>query len=397
MNFPMGFRLGRLRGLGPLVVPPLLALSTGILDLLPGAILALSSPLFSTFMWLLLVYPPLLSLRGTIGGVYSGRLTTSLHLGNMLPRILGNTDEYYTLLLAVSLLHLIGAVIVTLSSTALLILLFGYGINIISEVFLLVFSTFFLTQVVMIPLVTIIAKASYVRGWDPDIVTYPFTSSLGDVAITIFFIFSSLIILNIGVGWLALILSLLNFVMPIIFYSLGFDPEIFRVEVRESLLAIVITSVIVMITGLGLRGMAEYLEKNPVLYFIYPSILTSIGDGGSIIGSTSTTKLALTGELDIETLLKLNLPIIAGLIAFLFTLYGLLGFILFSIPLDIGFLFKLMIAGVFSVSIIGVISIYIAYLTYRRGLDPDHFVTPIESSLADNVTTGVLYLLFIII
>ena len=39
-----------------------------------------------------------------------------------------------------------------------------------------------------------------------------------------------------------------------------------------------------------------------------------------------------------------------------------------------------------------VVALVVAILTFRMGLDPDNFVNPIESSLADAVTTGSLLL-----
>ena len=41
---------------------------------------------------------------------------------------------------------------------------------------------------------------------------------------------------------------------------------------------------------------------------------------------------------------------------------------------------------------IEMISYVVAVLTYKKGLDPDNFVIPIESSLADSITTICLLL-----
>jgi cation transporter-like permease len=43
-------------------------------------------------------------------------------------------------------------------------------------------------------------------------------------------------------------------------------------------------------------------------------------------------------------------------------------------------------------AIIVIVSYMVAILTYRKGLDPDNFVIPIESSLADSITTMSLFL-----
>jgi len=45
----------------------------------------------------------------------------------------------------------------------------------------------------------------------------------------------------------------------------------------------------------------------------------------------------------------------------------------------------------------GVISFTVAILTYRRGWDPDNFVIPIESSLADTVTSVFLFIALVLL
>jgi cation transporter-like permease len=46
---------------------------------------------------------------------------------------------------------------------------------------------------------------------------------------------------------------------------------------------------------------------------------------------------------------------------------------------------------------ITLITFAVGYLTYKKGLDPDNFVIPIESSLADSITTGALFFALLVI
>ncbi len=48
---------------------------------------------------------------------------------------------------------------------------------------------------------------------------------------------------------------------------------------------------------------------------------------------------------------------------------------------------QFIMTNILAVSAIVVISYTVAILTYRRGWDSDNFVIPIESSLADSITT----------
>jgi cation transporter-like permease len=56
----------------------------------------------------------------------------------------------------------------------------------------------------------------------------------------------------------------------------------------------------------------------------------------------------------------------------------------------------LFIANVIAVSAIILLSYAVAILTFQRGLDPDNFVIPIESSLADSVTSIALLVALIL-
>ena len=47
----------------------------------------------------------------------------------------------------------------------------------------------------------------------------------------------------------------------------------------------------------------------------------------------------------------------------------------------------LLITNLLAVFIIVIISFAIAMATFRKGLDPDNFVIPIESTLTDGITT----------
>ena len=77
--------------------------------LLAGGILAYNLGIFESLPWALIIYPGILSIRGAIGGLFSGRLSTALHLGTIKPRLMGNTSEAYTLLNTVNALTLMSA------------------------------------------------------------------------------------------------------------------------------------------------------------------------------------------------------------------------------------------------------------------------------------------------
>ena len=56
------------------------------------------TPMFSVNPWILALFPPILTVRGGIGGIFSGNLATMMHLGLVKPRIRGNTEQYKDLI-----------------------------------------------------------------------------------------------------------------------------------------------------------------------------------------------------------------------------------------------------------------------------------------------------------
>jgi len=280
----------------PVLLPPLImAISTGLIDLIPGYLLSVSAGFISSIPLLLFIYPQLLSMRGTIGGIFSGRLSTSLHLGEIKPQFSDNTPVFYTLLSVVSTLYLIAASIITFFSLIFSIFVYSIDFSRMLNIILHIFSTFSLTQLATIPVSLIIAKVSYIRGWDPDVTTYPFTSSFGDLFITVFYLIVGHLIYVFDLSILALIFAVPIIVLPIVLIRLGMDKRLFYRELGESIISLFISGLIVTITGYIMQSFEGYIRSRPYIYFIYPALLTTIGDVGSIIGSSSTTGLSISG------------------------------------------------------------------------------------------------------
>ncbi|MEM3615950.1 MAG: magnesium transporter, partial [Candidatus Methanomethylicia archaeon] len=128
----------------------------------------------------------------------------------------------------------------------------------------------------------------------------------------------------------------------------------------------------------------------PEILMVYPVLLNAIGGAGSSFGSVATTRLAL-GYLDSkfssisimfnEFLGMLSSASLMGLV------YSVLGYGLARLTGLIPLLFN-MILLCFFVMFIGslvimICSFLVAILAYGRGWDPDNFVIPLETSIAD--------------
>jgi len=123
-----------------------------------------------------------------------------------------------------------------------------------------------------------------------------------------------------------------------------------------------------------------------------------MGDLGAIIGATATTKLALgTIDSSFKAIRNHRNQITGTWIASLI-IYLILAIIssLLTIPVSIletiRFINSLLITNIFAAFFMIWIAFSVAILTFHKGLDPDNFVIPIESALADALTT--IFLLF---
>jgi cation transporter-like permease len=139
------------------------------------------------------------------------------------------------------------------------------------------------------------------------------------------------------------------------------------------------------------------------IYSVYPAIIATIGGVGSIIGSTATTKLALGLIRPSFFSLKEHINEIGGAWVasiVMFLIYAVLStFISGTKKLVELFFFtgQLLVTNFFAVLTMLLVAYAVAIYTYRRGWNPDNFVIPIESALADTVTTAAILLALTVI
>ena len=154
---------------------------------------------------------------------------------------------------------------------------------------------------------------------------------------------------------------------------------------------LVFVAFIVNVTGSLLNEIREVVGSRSEIYVVYPALIDTVGSVGSIVGSTATTKLFLGVLKSSFSSIKQHLTEIGGAwIAsmMMFTLYSVLPFTQRITTLNLlEFVAQLLMTNILAVSMMVIIAYAVAIFTYRRGWDPDNFVIPIESSLADSITT----------
>jgi len=250
-------------------------------------------------------------------------------------------------------------------------------------------------SLIFIPPITIgVSILSFKHGLDPDVILYPITSTTDDVIITVCYI----LVLN-GFFWLQPGRYLMIF-FDLIFFSIvcyfsikDYKEKEFMKTVKEFCLTLTLVAFIVNVTGSTLGHINQVIGGKPEVYVVYPALIDTMGGVGSIVGSTATTKLALGLISSSFSSIRKHLNEIGGAwmaSLVMFTLYSIISFLTRRITaLDdlMRFTAQLLVTNILAVSSIVIISYAAAILTYRRGWDPDNFVIPIESSLADGITT----------
>ena len=242
------------------------------------------------------------------------------------------------------------------------------------------------------PLTFWVSVASYRRGLDPDVLVYPVISTVADLIITALYI-GVLYVVLLAPGASLYILGAVNvvFVAAVLLSvrRIYRDPE-FVTTVREFMLTLVIVTLIVNVTGTALNRITEVIGKRPEVFMIYPALIDTVGDVGSIIGSTATTKMAL-GVMATEFTaiathwVEVGSAWLASIVMFVF--YAATSSAVYGVGKFPGLLADAWTCNLLVVPLIIVISFSTAIVTRRRGLDPDNFIIPIETSISDGLTT----------
>ncbi|MEM2192297.1 MAG: magnesium transporter [Candidatus Hadarchaeales archaeon] len=171
----------------------------GLMVLIPCAMIeifagntleAMKEELTLTIPALIIMIPPLLDLRGNIGGALASRLGTALHIGAIESKNYFSKEMTANILSAVILSILASATIGIISS--LLGAVLGRSVNVLLLLFIAIVSSF-LSGLILTFMTVFVSILSYKHGWDPDNVVAPLIATAGDY-LTIVCIFITVIL-----------------------------------------------------------------------------------------------------------------------------------------------------------------------------------------------------------
>jgi len=390
----------------------------GVGGLIAGLIVAWQLNVFQTVPWAIAIYPTVLTAKAIINGMFSGRLNTALHIGTISPRFSGNMKTLGRMLQRVLALTLATAVAMSIVSTVLGSLFLGVGARSFLDILVVVVATMSLgltTYLFTLP----VTFTAFKRGFDLDSVAYPIAATIADALITAWYALTVNIYFKFGdIGKYAIILiAILPMVLTLYSLRRRIYKGGFSKTIKTSILALMFVAVIASFTGVILQK--TILQKtnvfvniwsgNHALYLsaviaAYPAMIELVGDAALVIGSTATTGLVL-GLLEPSfSAVKNHAPQIIGAwaaSAIVFVPLSAASLFLtgkFALPVFSLMTSMLLVTNAFAMIAMILISYSFAILTFKKGLDPDHLVVPLESSLAGAITsTALLVALFLLL
>ncbi len=371
--------------------------------LIAGFTIALQLGVFQFSPWALALYPAVVSVKGVITGLLTGRLSTALHLGTVYPKFFGNTKTFYKLIGAMIVLTL--ATSATISAIAIVFGSLFWGISVGDFPAILTVMVATLSLGLLITLITVkFTFMSFKSSLDPDTIVYPAISTVADIIITFLYIGVLNLYFSGAVGkWAIIIFGLINVFLVLFIIPRNLrDPEFIKI-IKESLPTMLLVAFMVNITGTVLKGISSIANASRQVYTVYPAMIDMMGDVGLVVGSAATTKLALGVLAPSMSSIKNHAKnIFSGWTAslMLFVVLGLLSLALngvFTLQAVSSLLLILLVTNVIAFSAITIVTYGISILTFKRGLDPDTFVIPVGSSLADAITTIALFIALLLI
>ena len=265
-----------------------------------------------------------------------------------------------------------------------------------------------IAMVFSIPITSVIAITTFKRGLDPDIIVYPILASVNDIIVTasfviiIFMIFAGGLFYQILIGLFALIIGTTG-----VLVWRNKNEQFFVKTLREGTTVAILSSLFGGFNGFFLSNMSKNLLNYPGIVVLYPALSNALGNIGSIIGSITTTSIALgyvkTFKEEVEKAIEpiLQVEIVAF---FMHLIFGVITFIILKLSNSSANMILLisvaLVSNLSSFLIIAVFSLILAVISFKRGLNPDNVVIPLITTTSDTVATlvinPVLYIILMI-
>ena len=348
---------------------------------------------------LIILLPSSTGLRGNIYGSLGSRLSTYLHTGRIEPKFKPDPIVAENVYSSTFLLLVFGMFNGVVSAEIASILgLHKFTLDLVLNLILITVLAAFLSAVFMVPATLALAIGSYRWGWDPDNLTSPLITLMGDI-ITLPLIFASVDVVFSMNFSLKLTLVMIVALATLVLYRLSKGEIGWRI-IRESAPILLTCAMIDFGAGTILGKEVEGLIAIAGIMTIIPAFLEDGGAMGGILTSRFSSMLHL-GLLEPKLIPERDVLRSFGIMHFLglivFTLVGIFGQIVnytLSIPTvpTVCMLATTILAGQLLTALLNLMAYYFSVLSFMKGIDPDNVGIPLITSLIDVIGTGCLIL-----
>jgi len=360
-----------------------------VVALLAGLTLGHNTDRLEELPGLLLMVPAAIALRGNIFGALGARLGTAIHAGtfrlSMRPSSVVGENVLASLVLTLG------------TSVALAILAKGAAVvfGIAGSIDLAAFITIsvvggFLSSTAVLVTALGLTAGSVRFGWDPDNVTAPLVTAVGDVATVPALVLASTLV---GDRWPVLsVTSISLLAIPLAVYAVvKVGRPGLKTILRESTPILIVGILLDIAAGITVESQLDSFALFPALLVLLPAFLAVAG----ALGGTLSSRLA--SQLHLGTIAPNRLPeararaeilVSMGLAVPVFALSGLLAHTFSSVSdLDspgTGWLVAAaLMAGIVATLMSSLIAYYSTIVSVRMGLDPDTYGIPLVTSTMD--------------
>ncbi len=374
-------------------------------DLLAGITLGSMTNTLSQLPGLMILIPPAIGMRGNIFGALGSRLGTAMHVGTFELSLRKGTilreNLESSLLLTMLMSFLMGFLAKSISDLL--------GINSISLADFVFISVVggVLSGLVLVLINTLVAVVGFRRNWDIDNFSAPIITAAGDIVTLPMLFLASIIVQALGTTSIPvtdIFLALSFAVSAILVYLVvrAGRSELKRIFIHSAPV-LVLAIILDIAAGVTIDNSLTSLVALPALLVLIPPFLEDANALGGILTSRLASQLHMgvlePNRLPNRTALE-NFAIIFVFSLWVFVLVGISSFIVASLlslatPSLASMVILSLVAGFITVTILCIISYYVAVSTYKFALDPDDHGIPLTSSAIDSV--GAVALMAVIV
>lgn len=358
-------------------------------SLLAGVVLGAITDTLEELPGLLVLVPPVLALRGNVGGALASRLSTSIHAGTFRPSWSPDSVVGQNIVAAAALsLGLSFAFALLAKATA---VAFGLEGTIPVTQFVVISVLGGAVASVAVLAITVgIARASATREWDLDNVAAPVVTAAGDlVTLPSLWLASHLVESAAVTNALATLCTVAAVVATV--KALRSRHRAVRSIVGQSLPVLTTAGLASIAAGVSIEKRLGSFVEFPVLLVMIPPFLATSGAIGGIFSSRIATKLHLgLVEPSRFRLLAVAEDVVLAF-SFAFPVFLLVGALSDAVGAVAGLagpgLLEMvevsLVAGTLATGSLILVGYLGTVLAFRTGLDPDNYAIPVVTSTLD--------------